>query len=363
MSRHYSKTERDHVAQTDMVDFLATEYGWTITKAGSCYSTLEHDSIRIKSDRKLWYWNSRKAGGANVIDWLSQIEHMEYPDIMAKMLGTTYEPAEISVAPATAHRETKPYYDGNVPAKSEDASSKKVINYLVNVRNISMDIVEELVAEGKIYQDTKNNAVFANFNEQGSIGFWCLRGTVADKKFTRNMPGSNNPYYGFMIDSKSESDTLYVFEAPIDLLSHCTIADLKFGSGIWRNQSRIALCGVNDRALECYLPRHKNVRTIKFCLDNDDAGRTAAHKLMAKYYELGYKTQSITYKCPGKDINEMLCHYVSKTKEKDRTSFATAEEKAAEPQSADEKPEYSPPSSSSQSVNKYTNSTYQERLY
>ena len=144
-----------------------------------------------------------------------------------------------------------------------------------------------------------------------------MRGTNTEKKYTRIAPGTNNEYYGFVLDTNPESDTLYVFEAPIDLMSHCTIADIKSKEqGSWKAQNRIALLGVNDHALKCYLSKHSNIKTLKFCLDNDEAGRTATQKYMKEYYEKGYRTESITYKSPGKDINEILCNYYEKRKPK-----------------------------------------------
>lgn len=129
------------------------------------------------------------------------------------------------------------------------------------------------------------------------------------------MPGSNNPYFGFEIDAATQTDSLYVFEAPIDLLSHCTIADIKFGQDSWKKDNRLALGGVNDAALESYLTRHTGIKMIKFCLDNDNAGITSTQKLMKKYHEMGFQTQRIYYgNGIGKDLNEILCNYLKAEK-------------------------------------------------
>lgn len=335
----YTKEQIDSVAQTDMVDFLASEYGWTIVKVGNCYSTKEHDSIRIRPDRKFWYWNSQKIGGKGLIEWLRKIENMDFKEIMSKMVGTIYPSAEIaeySTENSINHGNTSYFDEKNIPQKTNGKYSNAFV-YLTKTRCISAGVVSELMKSHRIYQDIKNNVVFVNPNEKGEVGFWCLRGTNTEKKFTRNMSGSNNPYYGFALDAQCECDTLYVFEAPIDLLSHCTIADIKYGTGSWHNQHRIALCGVNDTAMRYYLSSHKNINTIKFCLDNDEAGRTATQKLMAKYYELGYRTQSISYKCPGKDINEMLCNYVNKTKQKSDIQTEPTEKQPAKTIQPEEK--------------------------
>lgn len=296
-------------------------------KVGNFYSTQEHDSIRIDSGRRLWTWNSKEIGGYGVFNWMEKIESQGFNPTMEKLLGKSPDTAEIYEPQNIIKKGSdRKYFNGSAPAKFYDRQYKAVTNYLTDKRCISADIVTELMKQGKIYQDTRYNAVFANLDENGEVGFWCLRGTHLEKKFTRNMPGSNNPYYGFAVDAKIECDILYVFEATIDLLSHCTIANLKYGEGSWHNQHRIALCGVNDTALKHYLSKHKNIHTIKFCLDNDDTGKNATQTLMAKYYELGYKTQSINYIAPGKDINEILCNYINKTKQKISTPPRKAEE-------------------------------------
>lgn len=332
----YTREQIESVNQTDMVDFLASEYGWKIVKVGNFYSTQEHDSIRIDSGRRLWTWNSKEIGGYGVFDWMEKIESQGFNPTMEKLLGNVYESANI-IEYSTAHQATGnigTYFDKNNIPQRHSGKYSNVFAYLTKTRSISAEVVSELMKSNRIYQDTRKNAVFANLDENGEVGFWCLRGTNTEKKYTRNMPGSNNPYYGFAVDAKTECDTLYVFESPIDLLSHCTIADLKYGKGSWHNLNRISLCGVNDTALKHYLSKHKNIRTIKFYLDNDETGCTATRKLMSKYYQQGYTTQSISYKnCSGKDIDEMLCNHIHKEKisvktqpEDEQLTYETPEE-------------------------------------
>lgn len=326
----YTREQIESVRQTDMVDFLANEYGWTIVKVGNCYSTQEHDSIRIRPDRKLWYWNSQKVGGANVISWLQKVENMNFSDIMSKMLGVNYNAAEITkYRPKKTNKNKQENLDENGNPnrpKNIDENGNPIKHngkytylfaYLTKSRCISPSIVNELIKSHRIYQDIWRNVIFVNPNEKGEIGFWCSRGTNTQKKFTGNKEGFNNPYYGFTLEAKCDCDTLYVFESPIDLLSHCTIADLKYGEGSWHNLNRIALCGVSDTALKFFLDSHKNITTIKLCLDNDYAGWKANLILKSQYCELGYKIQLIHYNnVPKKDINEILCDYINQHQEK-----------------------------------------------
>lgn len=334
----YTREQINSVAQMDMVDFLSFEYGYNFYKKGNGFSCEEHSSLFINSNKHLWFWNSRGIGGNGLFDWMSKVEGQDFKSVMAKYFGTEIAPAVIKNNEVRHYEQSEQAYfdEKQIPQKTENKYSN-AFAYLTRSRCISGSIVSELMKTHRIYQDTRNNVVFVNPNEKGEVGFWCLRGTNTEKKFTRNMSGSNNPYYGFALDAQCECDILYVFEAPIDLLSHCTIADIKYGEGSWHNQHRIALCGVNDTALRYYLTSHKSITTIKFCLDNDSAGTTAANNLMTKYYELGYKIQLINYNnAPEKDLNEMLCNYINKAKQKDNAQVHRIEGEQKEKKTSDE---------------------------
>lgn len=308
---YYSKEDIERARNTDVMDFISTKYGVSFIRQGSYYRCKSDDmsSLIIGRDKKYWFWNSHNLKGKGVIDWLEQVEHLDFTKAVQEILGNTYTTAVIDDSYTAKKSDTAPDFS-KTPKKHYDRSYPAACAYLQNIRGISPNIVDELISAGKIYQDTHYNVVFANLDEQGKIAYWSLRGTH-EKKFQMNMPGSNNPYYGFEIDSKEPSEILYVFEAPIDLLSHCTIADIKFGQGSWQKHNRLALGGVNDAALESYLSRHIGIRTIKFCLDNDKAGITATEKLIKKYYDMGFQTQRIYYRNGiGKDLNEVLCNYL-----------------------------------------------------
>lgn len=310
----YSKEDIERAKQVSTIDFIADKYGTSFIRQGSYFRCKDEDmsSLIVKSDCKVWWWNSHNLNGKNAIDWLMKVEGRTFTEAVSDIIGKQIGSADIEIDSTRSknRREFTGSYE-DIPKKYYDRSYKAAADYLQNVRGISKNVIDTLIGRGKIYQDTHYNVVFANLDDQGKIKYWCLRGTHTDKKFTKNMSGSNNPYYGYEIDSTNGSDTLYVFEAPIDLLSHCTIAEIKFGKNSWQNQNRLALCGVNDSALESYLARHTGIKTIKFCLDNDKAGITATEKLCKKYYDLGYHTQRIYYtNGKGKDLNEILCNYL-----------------------------------------------------
>ena len=99
----------------------------------------------------------------------------------------------------------------------------------------------------------------------------------------------------FCDPAKSE---VYVFEAPIDLMSFCTMH-----REITHNA--VALCGLYEGALETYLKENPRLNQIVLCLDADQPGQTAAEQFKTKYAEKGY---IVTVQRPsvGKDWNECL---------------------------------------------------------
>ena len=68
---------------------------------------------------------------------------------------------------------------------------------------------------------------------------------------------------------------LFVFEAPIDMLSFISMNP---NSG-WENDSYIAMNGVYESAVLTALEEHPNIDWVVICTDNDEGGIDAAHRL------------------------------------------------------------------------------------
>lgn len=89
---------------------------------------------------------------------------------------------------------------------------------------------------------------------------------------------------------------MYVFEAPIDLLSYLTLNPEN-----WQKHSYIAMNGVYENAVLTALETHKNLSEIVICTDNDEGGIDAADRLKERgYADILRKTPTL------KDWNEDL---------------------------------------------------------
>ena len=91
------------------------------------------------------------------------------------------------------------------------------------------------------------------------------------------------------------SERLYIFESPIDAMSHASLENAITGdSEAWKQHSRLSLAGTSDTAIPFFLNQHPTVRELVFCLDNDFAGRKASVELTRKYLDKGFYARTDT---------------------------------------------------------------------
>ena len=152
----------------------------------------------------------------------------------------------------------------------------------------------------------KNNLVVSTGkNTQGEISYAAFRIASTNYRFRGEVAGSDKAS-GFLIESESMNDCVYVFESFIDAMSHANLYNIKYGNkDAWKLHNRLALGGTADTALMELLKRKPNIRNICLCLDNDSAGRTAAKEIAGKLRSMGYI--NIYERYPNeKDYNDEL---------------------------------------------------------
>ena len=335
---HYTKQDKDEAKDISMLDFLSRRKNWVFQSDGHRYyeATL-HDSLKINLNEHQWTWYSRGLHGNNAIDWLRYVEGYEYPDAMKILVGSPLlsidenkKSLSYKAAPKASEIRYEKVKEIKLPQKA-DGQYKQAFAYLTKTRCIDPDIVSQLFHEQLIYQDIYNNVIFVGKDENDEIRF-CERKTtntfLANKRdengkklFTpMNVSGSDKRYsFNIPYDEKAfpaSEGILYVFEAPVDLLSHATFRMLNekitaehFGHtpnlNTWRNVNRLSLSGVAATALDSYLERNPQINTIVFCLDNDETGIDNAIKYVKRYTERGYMCKK-TLPEKGKDWNECL---------------------------------------------------------
>lgn len=140
-----------------------------------------------------------------------------------------------------------------------------------------------------------HNAVFVGLDENGVPRHAHKRGLYTEGKgFKGNVDGCN-PCYSF--HHIGTSNRLYVFEAPIDMLSFITL----YPKG-WKNHSFVALCGVSEHAMLKMLELHPHLNHVVLCLDHDPAGIEASEKYYDLLSDMDIQCGRVLPKC--KDWNE-----------------------------------------------------------
>ena len=294
--RKFSQEQLDKAKNADLIAFLGAYMGLEFKRSGKYYQCKQHSSLVVYEDRKGFVWNSQNIAGGDTIDFLRKVERKSFPEAVETIIG---ESAAMTYQPAPKYKSEA----GRLvlPPKAE-GKFDRVFAYLSKTRAISPDVISDFMKSKQLYQDNKGNCVFVGYDEKGTAKFGSVRGTLTEKKYREDCKNSDKRYAFHQMGT--DSTRLYIFEAPIDLMSHCTMTDQAYGKGAYKGQTRLALCGSSDVALEAFLERHSEVKVLHFRLDNDEAGRTSVEKYKAKYEAKGYEVRAVFSK--GKDINDDL---------------------------------------------------------
>lgn len=229
----------------------------------------------------------------------------------------------------------KPFQNFKAFSLPPRASGKysNVFKYLTETRGISEDIILYCFKQHILYQDNHRNCVFVGYDENGEAKFASQRSTYQGSNYRPDVAFSDKSY-SFNIPATATCDRVYVFESPIDLLSHATLncinsynhsrqCGTEYDPQCWLRYNRLSLSGASHEiALGSYLSRHPEIKNISCCLDNDETGRRTSQKIYDCYTAKGY---TVTIHCSGegKDYNDALValiqRYRQQTKAVDNT--------------------------------------------
>ena len=152
------------------------------------------------------------------------------------------------------------------------SNMRRVFAYLCQTRGITPEVVSAFARKGLLYESANHhNAVFVGRDELGKIRHLHARGTLTGSHFRQTLPGSEKAY---SFHWQGSSEKLYVFEAPIDLLSYISLHP----EG-WQNHTYVALCGVSASPIHHLLETQPQLEEVTLCLDSDEAGHNAARRI------------------------------------------------------------------------------------
>lgn len=352
----------------------AMSRGYSLVHIGNSYRLKEHDSMVFLppgSNRKYsWYWNSQGLHG-NAIDFMMHYEGMSKIEAVLTLANTIQISAPVrQEAQKTA--QPKPFI---LPEKAENY--RRMFAYLCKERGIDHGLVKQLETKGKIYQGVtyahfdiagydasgklyyklksrfegkfpdlpwQNRVLYTqskNAYEAVSVSAQCVH-TLAQNGETRayqnvvmvgltpnhvpsyasmrsiggsykiDVTGSRKDY-GFCINGNSTSDTVCVFESPIEAMSYWTLCKELNSPRISDPMLSLGGAGV-PLALQQYLQDHQNIQKIVTGLNVDtqenghvmQAGQMGTQRIQK---EFGDRYEITVHRPNLNDWNDVLKNY------------------------------------------------------
>ena len=283
---YFTERQKEIAERTNLVELLRSQ-GETLKPSGTEWEWLcRGQKVTIRGN--LWYHQYEQVGGGSV-SFVRKFMGMGYADAVEYLLQYNGEPL-----PERSRKEKKPF---ELPPPNENMN--RVFAYLVNQRGISREVVYAFAHRKMIYESAKHhNAVFVGYDMDGNPRHAHKRSTAKEGTYKCNVSGSQPEFRFHWV---GPSTRLYLFEAPIDLLSYICLHP-----EAWKRHSYAAACSVSDRVVFQMLQDNPAIRQVLICFDNDEPGQEAAHRVFDRLFIHGIKSEILVP--TRKDWNEDLLH-------------------------------------------------------
>ena len=261
----------------DIVGFLQSQ-GEAVSKEYHEYKWERHDSVKINPDKNIWCQHSTKKGGGMISFIMTFSEDLgldcsTFPKAVRYLIGESLPDIPVRKHCSVPAAEQKREFRLSVPCANND----HVVSYLQTVRKISPDVLTPFLAAGDVYEECRNgyyNCVFVGRDPAGVAQSATWRATEGVCR--RDFPGSNKRY-GF--SHITDSSDLFVFEAPIEVLSFATL----FPAAMKHNLLSQGGCS-NFGCTFQFLSDHPNIRRVFLGFNNDtdkknNPGQSACDRL------------------------------------------------------------------------------------
>lgn len=254
----FTEVERRRARETDLAEFLRSQ-GEQIKRSGSELLWMDGgQKVTIRGN--LWFHQYEQAGG-DAVDFVRKYYGKGYPEAVSMLLGLSL-PTAIQSAARSNQSEKK------LVLPPRNRQIRRAFAYLCGSRGIAPEIVSAFIHKGMIYESSDHHSVvFLGFDRESHPRHAHKRGTDRGSTYKGNAVGSD-PAYSFHCFGRS--NTLYLFEAPIDMLSYISLHLEN-----WQEHSYAAACGVADHVLWQMLKDAPNLDTVYLCRDNDRPGQEA----------------------------------------------------------------------------------------
>ncbi|HCA30514.1 MAG TPA: hypothetical protein DEP23_13645 [Ruminococcaceae bacterium] len=286
---YFTEAQKEQAKATDLVFFLQSR-GEMLKRSGSEYEWRNGNAkVTIRGNK--WFHHYDNEGGT-AVDFVRRFFNVDFPEAMQILLGGNYGTLEISNQP-TSKWPMKLFV---LPEANSDM--RRVYAYLLKQRFIEREVIHYFTHNKMLYEDKEfHNCVFVGHDENGIARHAHKRGTHSGSTYKGNVGGSNADY---SFHYTGTSNTLFVFEAPIDMLSYISLYPKN-----WQQHSYVALCCVAEHAAIHQIKVNTNIDTVYLCLDHDMAGIEGCYRIAESIHKLGdynvYRKEPI-----HKDWNEQL---------------------------------------------------------
>ena len=261
----FTREDVDRASQTNLEEFLRRR-GETLKRSGSEWQWGEgSNKVTVRGNE--WFHQYQREGGdaiAFVRRWFN-LDFQEAVSFLLQEQGASIPQAEEPTL--NRQKEKKPF---ELPKAHSDM--RRVYAYLLKQRFIDREVISFFVKQGMLYEDAEyHNAVFVGFDAQGVARHAHKRGTNSVSGFKGNVESSQPEYSFHWIGS---SGRLYVFEAPVDMLSYITLHP----DG-WQKHNHVALCCAGLQAAVYQAQQNTHIREVVICTDYDEAGAEAYYRI------------------------------------------------------------------------------------
>lgn len=247
---------------------------------------------RVTIRDNIWYSQYEQEGG-NAVQFVEKYYNKSYQDAVQMLLDEHIEPISVDIQ-KKQKEEKKPF---ELPAQNK--SMKQIFAYLLKARFLDRDVVKYFVDKRLIYESAKyHSCVFVGIDKNGKARHAHKRGTYTLGDSFKGNVESVEAEYSF--HHTGTSNVLYVFEAPIDMLSYISLH-----KDNWQQHSYVSLCSVSDRAAIQMLKDNPQINKIYLCLDNDREGIDSDYRIRHNLNQIGYEDVSFI-RPKYKDWNEIL---------------------------------------------------------
>jgi hypothetical protein len=294
MSNGVTREQISRAKQVNILDYILRHEPDNVKRIGNTHYLKDHDSFRISNG--LWKWESQGIGGKNVVDYLIKVRGYNFVDAVRHLAVEDYAVS----APRSPPKPKPPPERDPLKLPRRYENNDRVIEYLQS-RGIDEKLIQECIRRNILYESADyHNTVFVGRDESGKARFAAMRG--AQGNFKRDANGSDKRYGFCLPPDNPQSNTLFVFESPIDLLSFDTLR--KLGNIEAQDGWRLSLGGTSLSALTHFIEQRKIKNPITHCVvctDRDTAGDLAFLEIAEK---LAIKVSRLIP--VGKDWNETL---------------------------------------------------------